>query len=119
MNSAIKREILEQVNKRYDTFKIMIMTDDVFELPKHIYEKPSVLLDAGDGLGLPANMVFYPKKFCILASFNKVLHDLKIPYKNLLGIWDFDMDKGIYFMSGPPVVLVPKTEPVPEPGSLN
>lgn len=103
MNNTVRRTLLETVNKHYDTFKILLLTDNVFELPKHIYEQPSVLLDAGNKLGLPTFIFFYPRYFYMRASFNKVIYDLKIPYNNLLGIWDYDRTEGVVFTTIQPL----------------
>jgi hypothetical protein len=119
MKNAVRRAILEQIDRYYDTYKLVILTDSVFDLPKHLYEQPGILLNAGNKLKTPTVVSFRPRFFYLMASFELVKHDLKIPYDNLVGIWDFDMKKGIYFMSGPPVTLVHKDEIKPLPKEVN
>jgi len=104
MKQNMKKDLLQYINKTWQDYKINAMiklpSGSVIEgLPIERYKEQNITLDIGNHLPIPTNIHFYDDCFTITASFNRVMHSVRIPYKNLLGIFDFDYKEGFLFAS--------------------
>lgn len=100
----MKKDLLQYVNTTWQDYKINAMIElpsgsTIGGLPNEWYKKQNITLDIGNHLPIPTNIHFYEECFTIAASFDRVIHSVRIPYQNLLGIFDFNYKEGFLFAS--------------------
>jgi stringent starvation protein B len=93
-----KKDTLQYFNQYYEKYTVAILTKYVLNLPDYLYEEESIFLNIGNSLNFPTNIQFNEENFSITGSFNRVIHDIVIPYESLIGIYDFEMTEGIAFI---------------------
>lgn len=109
MNENLKKETLICLNNHYSRYKIGVLSKEIINLPEYLYPLPTIVLDISEDFTFPTNIQFYKKSFHITGTFDNIIYELEIPYKNLLGIYDYDVTEGIAFVpTAPTVPTTPK-----------
>lgn len=86
MDLTDKKTILEQAQYTYPTYKVIVNTQQMVHVPKHI-EEPLITLELGIGLAIPVKDIEIDLAgFSCTLSFNRVPFKVFVSWDGLVGI---------------------------------